>query len=156
MTGITIDFDLSDIAQKVEAFDRELVLGVQRAVTTAAEKGMETSKRTRRYKDRTGKLTGGAKVERGAPVPRGAESVMVWDAPYASFVDGGTRPHTIRARNAPWLVFFWPRVGRVVAFKSVNHPGTRPTGFAGVAYHQAEQTLQAECEAAAERAARKL
>ena len=41
--------------------------------------------------------------------------------PYASFVDKGTRPHEIRGN--PLLVFFWAKVGRVVAFPRVNHPG---------------------------------
>lgn len=41
----------------------------------------------------------------------------------------GTVPHTIRPRNKPLLVFYWRRVGAVVAFKSVNHPGTQPNRF---------------------------
>jgi hypothetical protein len=41
----------------------------------------------------------------------------------------GTRPHTIRARRKPLLVFFWPKAGRVVSFKQVNHPGTKPNRF---------------------------
>jgi hypothetical protein len=32
---------------------------------------------------------------------------------------------SIKAKNAPYLVFFWPKVGRVVHFKSVNHPGNK-------------------------------
>jgi hypothetical protein len=49
---------------------------------------------------------------------------------YAAANDQGAQPHTIRARNAPALVFFWPKVGRVVAFKSVSHPGNKPYGWA--------------------------
>lgn len=45
-------------------------------------------------------------------------------APYALFVDEGTRAHVIVPRNAPRLVFFWARVGKWVAAKKVNHPGT--------------------------------
>jgi hypothetical protein len=41
----------------------------------------------------------------------------------------GTKPHPIRARRAPFLVFFWAKVGRVVKFRSVNHPGTKPNRF---------------------------
>lgn len=41
----------------------------------------------------------------------------------------GTRAHVIQARTKPRLVFYWPKVGRVVAFKRVNHPGTRPNRF---------------------------
>ena len=48
---------------------------------------------------------------------------------YATFYNDGTRPHQIRAKNAPMLVFYWAKVGHVVAFPKVNHPGTKPTHF---------------------------
>lgn len=51
------------------------------------------------------------------------------DADYASFTSKPTRSHVIRARNAKVLRFFWPKVGHVVYFPSVNHPGTRGTGW---------------------------
>jgi len=38
----------------------------------------------------------------------------------------GSDPHRIDAVNAPFLVFFWEKTGRVEHFKSVNHPGTPP------------------------------
>lgn len=41
----------------------------------------------------------------------------------------GTQPHVIAAVNGPRLVFYWARVGSVVAFPRVNHPGTRPNRF---------------------------
>lgn len=38
----------------------------------------------------------------------------------------GTRPHRIPKRPLPYpLRFFWPRVGRVVYFMSVDHPGNK-------------------------------
>lgn len=46
--------------------------------------------------------------------------------PQARYVEFGTRPHVIRPRRARALRFFWPRVGRVVFFAKVNHPGNRP------------------------------
>lgn len=49
------------------------------------------------------------------------------NAPYAVFVHEGTRPHKIVGH--PLLAFFWPKVGRFVAFHSVNHPGTKPNRF---------------------------
>jgi len=52
------------------------------------------------------------------------------DVPYAAANDQGAKPHKIKAKNAPALVFFWPKVGRVVAFKSVNHPGNKPYNWA--------------------------
>lgn len=51
------------------------------------------------------------------------------DVPYASFTSKPTRPHVIRAVNARFLRFYWPKVGAVVYFPSVNHPGTRGTGW---------------------------
>lgn len=49
---------------------------------------------------------------------------------YAAANDQGAKPHTIKAKNAPYLVFFWPKVGRVVHFKSVSHPGNKPYSWA--------------------------
>jgi hypothetical protein len=58
-----------------------------------------------------------------------AVQVGVINVPYAFFHHEGTPPHVIRARRAPMLVFYWPKVGHVVAFKQVNHPGTKPNRF---------------------------
>lgn len=44
-------------------------------------------------------------------------------------LDGGAGPHAIKPRKAKALVFYWPRVGSVVVFSSVRHPGVRGTGF---------------------------
>lgn len=65
-------------------------------------------------------------------------------APHAQWPSGGgietgTRPHPIRARRAPMLVFYWPKVGRVVRFKAVNHPGTK-------SYHILTDSLRAIAE----------
>lgn len=47
--------------------------------------------------------------------------------PIALLHHEGTPPHVITGN--PRLVFFWPKVGRVVAFPKVNHPGTRPNPY---------------------------
>lgn len=41
----------------------------------------------------------------------------------AHTLESGSRAHEIAAVNATALVFFWARVGQVVAFKRVHHPG---------------------------------
>jgi|SRR5690606_34873846 len=72
----------------------------------------------------TGRLAAGHKTDYGHHGPkRDLESRVVAVPEHAIFVIKGTMPHVIRARRAPRLVFFWPKVGRVVSFKSVNHPG---------------------------------
>ena len=44
-------------------------------------------------------------------------------APHAEAQAYGAAPHVIRPKRASSLAFYWPRVGQVVYFKSVNHPG---------------------------------
>lgn len=68
------------------------------------------------------KMTGPYKGEGGVGVSKRT-------VPYAGFVMYGTRAHIIRARRARFLRFYWPKVGRVVFFKSVNHPGTKANRF---------------------------
>lgn len=64
-------------------------------------------------------------------VSRGGEPAVEVGSedPVALWHHEGTRPHTIAARRRPLLVFYWKRVGHVVAFRRVNHPGTRPNRF---------------------------
>lgn len=60
---------------------------------------------------------------------RDLESQIIAMAPYAIMVVKGTKPHVIRPKRAPRLVFFWPKVGRVVSFTKVNHPGTKANNY---------------------------
>ena len=57
--------------------------------------------------------------EPGKPYPK-----FLWD-----IIIGGSRPHPIVAKNAKALRFFWAKLGKVVFFKSVKHPGTKPNDF---------------------------
>jgi hypothetical protein len=47
--------------------------------------------------------------------------------PVALWVHEGTEPHQIVGN--PLLVFHWAKLGKVVAFRQVNHPGTKPNRF---------------------------
>lgn len=58
-------------------------------------------------------------------------------APYAVFVEYGTRPHVIRPINAGCLAFF--AGGRMVFAAYVNHPGTRPQPFVRYAAEEAQR-----------------
>ena len=45
----------------------------------------------------------------------------------AETTEHGARPHIIRPRRAGGLlVFYWSKVGRIVGFHYVNHPGNAP------------------------------
>lgn len=47
------------------------------------------------------------------------------------WLESGTAPHEIAARNASALFFFWEKMGKNVAFRRVHHPG-----FVGIHYTQ--------------------
>lgn len=56
------------------------------------------------------------------------------------WLETGTAPHEIAARNSPALAFFWDKLGMNVLFRRVSHPG-----FAGIHYtEQAFAEMQDE------------
>lgn len=65
----------------------------------------------------------------GAVVPGPGMATVVFSSPHALYVEENTRPHIIRAKNGPLLVFYWGKVGKVVAFPQVSHPGTTGQHF---------------------------
>jgi len=68
-------------------------------------------------------------VKRVVQTSKGPAVQVVAEDEIALWHHEGTRPHVIRPRRKPLLVFFWPKAGRVVSFKHVNHPGTKPNRF---------------------------
>lgn len=78
----------------------------------------------------------------------GAGFNVVMDSPLGTFITKGTKPHTIAAKNAKALRFFWGKFGGMVMVPKrggfgthvsggvlwigkgyVNHPGTKPNAF---------------------------
>lgn len=75
----------------------------------------------------TGRLRASIRVESRRTLTFRSIYTVGSDVEYAAMVNDGTRPHTIRPRNAQALRF---RVGgRVVYARVVHHPGTRPRPF---------------------------
>lgn len=73
-----------------------------------------------------GHWAGGLETSVGANPQHGTGAIGV-----AMWQELGTRPHSIRPRNpAGYMVFYWPKVGHVVHFKHVNHPGNPATHWA--------------------------
>jgi hypothetical protein len=60
-------------------------------------------------------------------------------ASYAPFVEFGTAPHTIEAKNAKAL--FWPGANHPV--RSVQHPGTKPDDYMGRIIAAAQEGINA-------------
>ena len=50
---------------------------------------------------------------------------------YAIYQESGTRRHSITPRDPNgFMTFYWPKVGHVVHFKHVNHPGNKGLHYA--------------------------
>ena len=79
---------------------------------------------------RTGRLSRSHKVK--SVTQRKATVVALF---YGVFVNRGTRPHTIKARNAPALIFNVG--GRTIFARSVHHRGSRGTRYVDKAAHRA-------------------
>jgi len=122
--------------------DVVLVDTVKRAVVVGVMTGANVARSDHRFKNRTGKLEGSIGWRIVKETERGGSGEFYANAKYASFVDGGTRPHEIRPRRAPALRF---RVNGVwVTTQLVRHPGTRPEGFMGNALLAATREMELE------------
>jgi len=139
MLHVTLDLRLfhTAVARTLDSLEN----GIERAVAEAARDGAEEARRVGRFQDRTGQLRRNITAFRVTSSFRSVTWNVLSPMPYSMFVEKGTRPHPIYARNAPFLVFFWPKVGRVVRFKKVNHPGGRPYPYMGPGYLKAERAL---------------
>lgn len=106
-----------------------------------------TAQRIRRDFEKTTR-TWSRKVKFTVSVKRKANELIVeagTDDEIYGYVTGGTKPHPIRARNAPYLVFRYPTTAKtkpnvlasgkgfvgsnVASKKEVQHPGTEARNF---------------------------
>ena len=75
----------------------------------------------------TGRLRASIRIESRRTLTLRSVYTVGSDVEYAAMVHDGTRPHTIRPKNAQVLRF---RIGgRIVYAKVVHHPGTRARPF---------------------------
>ncbi len=116
--SIEVEIDCWEVELGAKAMDRQMPILAGHVAEDSAKAGLAFAKARRRYKDRTGGLTGKAYAQLLRQNSGGAEAVIAWPVPYASFVDEGTAPHG-------------------------NHPGTKPYAFAGDAYLAAERYSEA-------------
>jgi len=71
---------------------------------------------------------------------------VVAKAPYAAYVDNGTRPHRIGTKDKK--VLRWFSGGRPVFARSVFHPGTKAAGFSLQAIETFERVADVRISAA--------
>lgn len=145
----TATVDLGEFRQAAAAIRNDIVRACYESSKTAAQAGRDHAKSVGPFQDRTGQLRATIRAEHSELDARGGAWDIVAPKPYALFVEGGTRPHEIRARD-PWtkpLQFYWAAQGRWFVGARVDHPGTRPYPFMGPAYDKAHAALVANLEA---------
>lgn len=152
-----------DLDEAFDQADDELRRLPAIAVRRAADEGLAESKARRRYKDRSGGLTGRAYARMLTATGMTADSEIGWPVPYASYVDEGTASHPIRprlgssfigppapgqrrSRGLGGTLLTFQVGGRFVSKRQVQHPGTRAYAFAGDAALKAERVLVREAE----------
>lgn len=153
MFAMTID-GIAELEQKLEQGLDTLRTGVVMAVEHACAEGAEEARSKHAYQDQTGELTRSIEshMESDDAYAAGAVGVIHAHAKYASFVDGGTRPHEIHGRGGGMLAWEHPQ-GDWHRARVVHHPGTRPYGFMGLAYLKAQRVIEREVEIACEKVA---
>jgi len=113
-----VDEFLSDLRKLEDDIDvaiyREWIRQSMEAVAWMRNKG---------YQNRTGKLTASMFQLSTHLGSYSYRSDVGATAPYARWVDEGSRPHIIRARRGGMLRFYWPKAGRWITTAQVHHPG---------------------------------
>lgn len=154
MSEIKVDLEIEIIEQWAHA-QGTIAQGIKRAVENACTEGAQEARTVRRWKDRTGETLKGIEGKLDTFDHLGAEGHIQSKAKHSSFLEDGTKPHRIEAKNAKALR--WEGEGGVVHFaRAVNHPGTKPMPFMGPAYLKAERVLERDITVAVAKAEEEL
>jgi len=121
--------DVGRIKQAHNVFLNRLVTAVDGEVAQAAAFGIGHVRQfPRGFKHHTGRLAA-ATTSKVTSNRYSWRVALLNRAQHAGPIDRGARAHVIAARRAPLLVFYWPKLGRMMYLKSVNHPGNKPYRF---------------------------
>lgn len=142
MFELEAELDLRGLEQGFRRARETLSADVASAVNTAIQEGAGEALRVRSYKDQTGRLTRSIRAYMTEVTDVSATGTIVALMPYAKFVEEGTAPHEIVAKNA--VALRWEDPGGVHFARVVHHPGTKPYPFMGPAYLKAERVLERE------------
>jgi HK97 gp10 family phage protein len=75
--------------------------------------------------------------------PEKLEAQVIADTSYAAAIEKGTVPHAIVATSGVALSFTWEAYGEDVAFKSVQHPGSKAYPFMAPALSEHTEDIKA-------------
>lgn len=148
MSDFEIRFDASGFRTWLRRASDMMQANARQALGQGVALALAHAKATQKFKDRTGALR--------RSITRGQKSTwshfIKASAPYAHYVEYGTKPHPIEVRRRQALRFV--QSGAVRFARRVNHPGTKPTHFMDEAATEGARYLDWRMEDAIARAFR--
>lgn len=117
--------DARDFCTSLYDLEKEILEAAEGAVADAVTVALKSAQSTTLFNDRTMALR--ASMRGYAVGYRGVVQAGGRAARHGLWVHDGTKPHIIRARRAPYLVF--QVAGQWRRAKEVRHPGTKPRPF---------------------------
>jgi len=146
----TVKIDTTRVQRSLEKYLVDFRLAVEASVREALVVAESTAKAaiSAQTKSRTGRLLSDVQTiisgRGGGDSPELFSSFrgrLKFRAPYAGYIDSGTRPHIIRAKDGGVLSF--ELGGKRIFARSVKHPGTHPRPFVKPASEAGLATLEA-------------
>lgn len=132
MYKITQEADLKNIVKTLKDVEVKTIAGFRTALKdTAEDMAKDAKSNVRRNSYKTGALH---KSINTVYKKQGTEAIIQATANHASFVENGTRAHTIKAKSAKALAF--NSGNKMVFAKSVKHPGTKAKPFMKPAFNK--------------------
>ena len=123
MISVDVKIDTKQFTRHIEGINGRLRENVRSALEKTVDTAEAFAKSTTLFRVRTGGLSKGFhKFFVGMQ-----EGRLTSTAEHSSFLEEGTRPHIIRAKNVKVLRFV--QNGAVRFAKFVRHPGTKPRPF---------------------------
>lgn len=120
---IEAHIDFTEFVRWLHTARSQIRVSAKQTLGQGVALGVAHARATTKFKDRTGELR--KSIDR---VPNGEWGWKLRaTAKHAVFVERGTKPHRIEARNARALRFV--QHGAIRFRRSVMHPGTKPTHF---------------------------
>lgn len=132
---VMVRFGTSGIPESVRTRLRTLIPGITKQFGREIDSRLSTGLKSRRsLKTNTFMVDTGTRIGARVSVTYTGGDKTKADLP--RWLESGTRPHVIMAKNASALFFYWEKIGANFIGPKVNHPGS-----AGIRYM--EQSVEA-------------
>lgn len=139
-----MDRDFAALTRMFQELPNALERNIAVAIRMAADEAANQARAHHDYVDRSGVLTNSIDSDgpNGSLASNDLVATVSAGAPYALYVEKGTKPHKIKPKDRSVLRF--PVGGGFVFASGVNHPGTEPTLFLEHAVEHTAPRLEAQ------------